>query len=390
MTRPDPNTTLSPADAQVLDVLLSAHGLLPPGLGERGDRMAALLSLLDHLPAGEVPAGLVDRVMAAVVSHAEPGTLPVICEEDQRVLDALLAARACGNVNGPMPAGSASRSAAVGGLLSLLDAWPVEAASSCLVDATLDRIDQSRRRLPAAGSDAPFVPTAAGSVWPMAIRRLGAVAAVGTLAVSVLLPMLSKAQRDAEIVTCRNNLAQTGEGLTSYASDNDDQLPRQQEPVFDRLRSFSEVPGDLSDGDSAVPSSSVYLFLLPNEGYLDKAHLACPSVEDGDLGGIYSTQNTLGRTIRLSATDGPLMADTNPLYAFGETILIRDDALSPWTASKNHGASGQNVMMADGSVRWLIRPAIQTAGDGLDNLWSRDAEAADAGEAEQRDVFLTP
>lgn len=382
------NLTLSPADADALESLLSVRERGTESEGVRVEALAGLLSLLDRLPAEDLPAGLAERVMAAI---GEAGAAPMrvaLCGEDRAALEAVMLANASGRDHGPVPAGLVERAQVVRGLLSIIDRWPAEDAPTGLADTTVAHIEAARFRL-ASHDQLAGRAASGGASMAMLIRRVGAAAAVVALMGSVLLPMLSKARQEARETACRANLADAGKGLLSYARDHRDELPRDPATVFDHLSHFA----DASDG--AVPSSAVHLLVLPSEGYLEEAALACPSAEGGVFGGIYSTQNTLGRTITLSQVDGPLMADTSPLYTFGSPMLVRDGSASAWSASKSHGGRGQNLLMADGSAAWTIRPAIvrylaDGATDTADNIWTRDLKASDTDDEGRVDAFLTP
>lgn len=394
MTRPTPDqpdpTRLSPADADALDTALGE--LAVSADADRAERLAAVLSLLDrwHVqdPAPELVASLMDRLAALRNSAQTPVSL---CADDARAFDALLACRAAGsatgNTTGPMPPGTADRAPAVTGIASLLDRWQPAEADATLADRTMQTIDRARRQTTFARRTQEQAPAPAGTRgWLIGLRQVGSAAALIVLSGSLLIPVLGKARTDAQVAECKANLANAGTGLAQYADDHDGALPHTRpEPVFSQLMRFAED----NDG-SAVASSAVHMLVLPRDGYLRQEMLTCPTADTTlAQGGLYSAQAVAGsRALRLGSLDGPVMADTNPLYTRTAGVIIRQAGLDT-TRSANHKQRGQNVLMTDGSVMWTLQPVVRHD-DRDDNIWTRDAQPREDESPTGHDAFLTP
>jgi prepilin-type processing-associated H-X9-DG protein/prepilin-type N-terminal cleavage/methylation domain-containing protein len=93
------------------------------------------------------------------------------------------------------------------------------------------------------------------------IELLVVVAIIGILA-ALLLPALAKSKRQAQKVSCLNNLKQWGIAVEMFALDNDDALPRE--------KGLGGPPWDVTVGNtwpavSAVINDSVWYNALPQE-----------------------------------------------------------------------------------------------------------------------------
>ncbi len=378
-------TPLTPADAAALDAALGELAGHAPA--ERDARVRAVLALLGRWHADDPPATLVDAALARVESlrSAQAGRV-TLCDGDARALDALMDQRAAGAEDGPVPAGLRARRDAFWALLRLLDTDRPgsEPSPVGLADRTLAHIERQRWAL--AATQAAAEAGAPHRGWTLGLRQAGTVAALVLISLSLLLPVMSKARADAEQATCRANLAKAGTGLTQYANDHREGLPAG--PTFGALSAFV----DDHRGDAAA-TSAIHLLTLPREGYLRQEQLTCTSAEPTlVMGGLYSAQAIEGtRALRLPAFNGPVMADTNPLYTIRDGRLTR---LPGWdnTASQNHRDAGQNVLMADGSVAWVLRPVV-TPYDDHDNIWTQRAvlkRDADQTDDTDYDAFLVP
>ncbi|MGB0768462.1 MAG: hypothetical protein ACPGYV_12220, partial [Phycisphaeraceae bacterium] len=56
------------------------------------------------------------------------------------------------------------------------------------------------------------------------------------------------------------------------------------------------------------------------------------------------------------------------------------------TRSRNHDGIGQNVLISDGSVKWMVRPAVNQH-DTSDNIWLYQPQDRRDNAS---DIFLTP
>lgn len=395
---PIPTARLSDADARLLDLLIEQGPAALPADDPRTGRLLALWALIGAWPAGQPGTDLVRRTLRGLMRAEvqtqvvdEPALAPIhLSPADADLLDTLAQLGQLRNPMTPLPPGSTDRAAALRGLLGLLDHASQERAlpASDLSARTLAHIAGYERnlRLPHATD----LPARAGSGFfasPVVLRRLGSVAALLLICLSVLLPVLDSARQHAQAVACQDNLRVAGRGLAAYSEAHDGLLPQNAANTFSLLSRFADDAAEQSPADGAMPASRINLFLLPRQGYVAASELACPAVapeQRQSAGGYYNAQNAIaGGPIRLDELDAPLLADNNPLYALTGNGLTRQAGLRDDTPSANHNATGQNILARDASVRWTLKPVVSTQ-DRADNLWINDARPG------QPDAFLTP
>lgn len=376
---------LSPADSELLDRLLAGEPLSQlvessePG---RAERVSRLLSLLEQWEAGEATPGLAQKTFSTVL-HANPVSL---CTEDGEALDAYLALRQQGLSDGPMPSGLRERVAKLQGLLSVLDHASDEPVPNGLADRTLQAIERDRQQQQQRSALSTLA-VASDRQGSIGIRQIATTAALLVMALSILLPMLNNAQRSAQIAQCSENLAGLGGDLQQIAFDNKGQTHRDNRSeagVFNPLAKFARTNLD----GSVVPSNQASFFVLMDEQRVASEHLACPSGPSNDPAALYNGQNpAAGGPFRLFLKARPIFADTNPLYTVTDKGLVRDQQVPSLTQSINHAGRGQNVLISDGSVRWMLRPTLAGDAETRDNIWLyQPGNATD----ESDDVFLTP
>lgn len=399
---PDPDTIptarLCDADARLLDLLIEQGPAALPADDPRARRLLALWELVGTWPTEQPDKALVRRTLAKLAQAASESqtfsasTFASIClgPADADLLDALVESGQLHATAGPRPAGSARRTAAIQGLLGLLDraADERQAPAPDLTARTLAHIaayDAGQRSLsltdrPATGRTGPLAS-------PVVLRRLGSAAALVLISLSVLLPVLEKSKQHAQALACQDNLREAGQGLAAYSQAHDGLLPQNAANTFSLLSRFAEDRLEQSPADGAVPASRIDLFVLPRQGYIAAAELVCPAIDPADraaAGSYYNAQNAIaGGPIRLSDLDAPLLADNNPLFSLDGNGLSRRADLPDQSPSRNHNAAGQNVLSRDASVRWIIKPVVDNH-DRADNLWLNDAAPG------QADAFLTP
>lgn len=384
MNHPDP-TRLSRADSELIDRLLAGETLadvLDANEPDRAEHVSRLLSLLDQWEAAESDAGLAQRTLSGVLG-SNPVTLSA---KDGEALDALVALRRQGLEDGPMPTGARERAAQVQDVLSILDRAADEPVPKGLADRTIQAIEQDRRSLQQR-SNLSTMSLSSDRQGTIGIRQIATTAALLLMALSILLPMLSNAQRSAEIAQCSGNLAGLGSDLQQIAFDNKDATHRPAQPeenVFNPLAKFARSGLD----GSVVPANQASFFVLMDEQRVASKHLACPTGSKNDPAALYNGQNpAAGGPFRIFLKARPIFADTNPLYKVTPKGLVRDTQVPSLTRSINHAGKGQNVLISDGSVRWMIRPALSRDTKTSDNIWLyQPEENADQSD----DVFLTP
>lgn len=387
---------LCPADAQLLDELLDASGqstdsaIAAPASPDqsasssvRRSRLRRLLDLLSKWHAADPELGLAHQTMAGVLC-ADPVELS---QADGEALDALLALRREGLATGPMPAGSRERSDRVQQVLGLLDRQTESSVPTGLAQRTMQAIDRDvakQRRVASIAADR------GRGISPFSIRQIVTTAAVLLMALSVLLPILDKGQRDAMVAQCSANLAGLGIDLQRYVNDN-------------QAASHSQAAIRAQVEQASMPATRVKLIYLMDQSYIDPAHIICPTqtetVAANQGGAYYNGQNQIvGGPLANTQIPRPIFADTNPLYHYTSTGngLVRNANVPSLTRSANHDGRGQNVLFNDNSVRWTIQPAVNRGGDAPDNIWllqpvkGKQGKGKQAKPDEDPDVFLTP
>ena len=271
---------------------------------------------------------------------------------DRRLLDALFEAGFDVEAVETRSAEERRRLETLGQVFGLLNDYPVDEADDTLLHATIARIDRHDRdhaaplKFDAILDDSPR--GFRGMRIPLA--EFLAVAAVIVVALGVGWPVVSKLRASSIDQTCQSNMRVLAHAFGAYARDYDDVLP-------------VAVAG-LGPASWDQVRNIVNLRPLVEYGYCEHGHLNCPGNHD-HYGASYSYQ-WQPPTVVLRWSTGPMLVilgDRNPLI----DATISGHPMSPNTVSINHDGRGQNVLMSDGSIRWLTEPKI-----GRDNIWLPD------------------
>lgn len=375
---------LSDADAAALDHLLGQEaGQGQPISPERVERLKSLLGLLNGWAAQDAETDLKARAWAGLLA-SRPATLT---QADRDALDAILALRQQGLEAGPMPAGSQQRAERLSQLLGLLDQPTDEPVPTGLAERTMHRIQRDRDEQKRLGFAGHWGSADRSRPGLGGLRQIATTAALLMMVLSVLLPVLSKGHRDAMIAQCGENLAGLGIDLQRIANDNKgvtaQPTAESRGGLLEPLASFASRGLD----GSTIPASRVNLFVLMDKQQIDSEHLLCPSA-DKAANAHYNGQNPVaGGPLRLFLEPRPIFADTNPLFRQTANGLVRIQSVPGMSTSKNHNGAGQNVLISDGSVRWMVRPAVMRRSDQADNIWLFQPATDQGGD---QDVFLTP
>jgi len=384
MNHPDP-MRLSRADAELIDRLLAGQSVadvVDANESNRAEHVSRLLSLLDQWEADDAEPGLTQRTLTAVAA-TRPATLS---SADGEALDALLDLRRQALADGPMPAGVRERKPGIEKVLRLLDHAADEPVPADLAQRTMQAIDHDRQTQQQR-SRLSTMAVAGERQSPLGIRQIATTAALLLMALSILLPMLNNAQRDAMIAQCSENLAGLGSDLQQIAFDHKGATHRpaaHESSVYNPLAKFARTGVD----GSPIPANKAGFFVLLDEQRIASQHLSCPTGSRNDPAALYNGQNpAAGGPFRVFFKPRPIFADSNPLYRVTNKGLVRKDEIPSLTRSANHQGAGQNTLISDGSVQWMIRPAIQRDAKTSDNIWLyQPNDHADPAE----DVFLTP
>lgn len=268
---------------------------------------------------------------------------------------------------------------ALGALNSYQTATP-----SDLIDRTIARI----RSMPAVAPNKPATPRV---VWPEeqggrfvrlhSFREITAVAATIILAVGIGVPSLVNMRERAQRTACSWNLGQVGRGLQGYATTFADSLPfvgfgqanswqPSRDPSIVRVPNRQHVYPLLSSGQA-----SAEWFICPAGTdvpmSVDQVRSHRGFIEPRNIS--YATQNMAGVRPSLSGSPQLVVAgDDNPFFEDGVPALdlaARKIGLSDPAAqnSRAHRRHGQNLLQADGTVRWTTTPASGVNGD---NVWT--------------------
>jgi len=227
------------------------------------------------------------------------------------------------------------------------------------------------------------------------IRDVAAVAVAALLLGAVFLPSVQTAAR---IHYCSANLEKVYAGISDWTSDHGGRLPgypsairrwlpARNEPVVSNSAGlFNLVKGNLTPRDAFTCPARIRksdpfdvragMFDFPSEKFVS-----------------YSYQYSLGPAplnlrapqIRTVLDELAIMADSNPVFADGRFHPDRMGA-----CSDNHGGDGQNVLYADGTVRWRTSPTVGVAGDDIYLAGSIRRYNGDEAPAGPTDSFLLP
>ena len=247
-------------------------------------------------------------------------------------------------------------------------------------------------------------PVAATSKPWRNFAQVGAIAASVLLAVGVLVPSFSFANHLHRRHVCKKQLASIAGCMNRYSMDYDGSLPA-------ASTDFSQPWHTVGDQNSKSWSNTRNLFLLLKLGYCTRPQdfICCgrrqeqvdpPSTSDvssyNDFQSrkyiTYSFRIPCRRTMKITMFQGPTMADSNPLFEdvrAGEFKVRLDEKLAT-TASLNHNRRGQNVLFADGRVRYLKTRHVGVPQDDIFTVQNVVEYRGSERPACEKDPFLAP
>lgn len=359
----EPVHPIQPHDAAALDALVEAGfdlSRIAPELRARAERALALLSLLDPRDDAGGPS-LIDATIARTM-RAVPE--PALSDADAAAVESLIDSgwqeqrSADGRTRHAAALLGALRAGAAGEEFSPAERQALTSATMSRIQAAIDG-ERDRLRF------TDRLEGARGSRFRLA--DVAAVAAMLLVAFGVLWPMASSFREAARITDCADHLHAAGLGFGMYANDHFGALPVAT-AGFGGSR-FWEV-------GTGRPTHSSALFRLAHEKYSTLAELSCPgnsrAMVSGDTDHLtdwrspeqvsFSYQLPSRESVRWQAArDVVVLADKSPVIDRAR----RGEFFDPLARSVLHRGRGQNVLLADGSVRFLIEPVM----DDGDNIW---------------------
>lgn len=258
-------------------------------------RLRGFFTVLSADAEREPPAGLAVAALCAVANHIVENKLPL---------------------EGEAPAESAACPYAS-------DFHPVHGAV-CPADATFEEL--------------PAVP-APRAAYP--VRRwfeVAIVASIAVLTVGLVVTGSMKLRRDGQIISCKSNMLRLYEALSGYADTHHDQFPKIGTPAAPNAGSF-------------VTELQVACQLMPD------MRAACPADGSEDLQRV-SYVYTLGYQL-----DGEIQGIRRRVQDISDelTPLLADlptSAASPTDGPLSPHGKGQNILFADGHVRFSILATV--------------------------------
>jgi prepilin-type N-terminal cleavage/methylation domain-containing protein/prepilin-type processing-associated H-X9-DG protein len=224
---------------------------------------------------------------------------------------------------------------------------------------------------------------------------------IGLILLSIFVPYALSWRESNRRTRCADNLRQLQSALWSYAAERgrisaaESHFPRTRydaERMPDGYTAYtgSDDANPFADNSGVKPNDvTASLWLLVREGYVpDPVVFVCPSSTDSrdllsDAQGrpvepkrrgnfrlpenlSYGYASPFGSAPEYKLTDTlpggfALMADKSPGVDAGAIASVRPSdppAVRARGNSLNHGQAGQNVLYADGSVRWMTHPFV--------------------------------
>lgn len=333
--RPVEVTTLHEDDGRALDAVIANAGQpgpMPAGLGDRAQRVAGVLSLLDQLPveisaAGDTDEDLVQRTLAAAADARQRQRFAQQIEmfaEPRRTFGV--------------------------GLRQVFTAAAVLLLGVSLLMPALDNQRQAQQQAACSYN----LGVAGQQMGQYALDHAG---------------MLPRGPvGDSWIKTGQPDAIDAAGRYHSNSAH-----------LYLLIREEYTAPSRLACGSNAAAVTS-----MPGSGQLDWASPQAISYS-------YQNQHAVA-PIRIDRSSPRLavLADKNPLFVVRGNKVVYDREVKRDAASTLHGGKGQNILTLDNRVSWLADPRV-----GDDNVWQIQGHAGGYDGTEvpadaQRDSFLVP
>ncbi len=296
-------------------------------------------------------------------------------------------------------------------ITSALDSLESEFCPDELVERTILRLTNTARtsqlRLAQLLADEQARSTARPQRLWWNVGRVLAAAAVILIAAGMWFAPLNFVRQKYYQVRCQTQLARIAEGIKQYMADHDGQIPAVATTVGSPWWKVGYQGNDNY-------SNTRHLWLLVRGGYVEPVNFICPGAMQGQMVRLDGLQVkdyndfpdrkhvTFSFRIRCDKPQGAypsgqriLISDLNPLFE----SLPGPDAKAPVIQlnkelsnfnSINHNRSGQNVLLDDGSVKFLKTRCFGVAGDDIFTLQNTKVYQGVEVPLSETDTFLAP
>jgi hypothetical protein len=238
------------------------------------------------------------------------------------------------------------------------------------------------------------------------ISEVAAVAAVVMLLGGAAFLSLRHARDMSWQTQCQAQLGGIARGVGQYEQDNNGQLPavamKQGSPWW-----------KVGDQGQENQSNTRHLWVLVKGGYVEPGVFVCPSsalgqklVKNADVlaGNDFPSRDNITYSLRIMCVPNPndpasgqyvLMADVNPIFEqlpqnYSEGFLRALNKRLMKANSTNHAGRGQNILINDGSFRFLKTRTWGPKQDDIYTIEGTDKYQGNEVPASRADVFLAP
>ncbi len=307
--------------------------------------------------------------------------------------------------------GAAELHSALKSVTGRLDSLESELCPDEIVERTMLRLTNTARasqaRLAQLLADEQAKTVASPWYLWWKIGRVLAAAAVIFIVASIWFAPLNFARQKYNQYRCEMQLARIAEGIKQYMADHEGQMPA--------VAMTAGAPWwKVGYQGSGNYSNTRHLWLLARGGYVNPAYFVCPGAKQGQIIQLDSLQVkdyndfpnrkhvTYSFRIRCGKPKGAhaigqkiLISDLNPLFEAlpgpdEKTLIVRLNKELSNLNSANHNRKGQNVLLDDGSVKFLKTRRFGVVEDDIFTLQNTKVYQGVEVPLCESDTFLAP